>query len=148
MRRVCFLLVIILCMAMITRNDLNAQSNTHRDKTIKLFNMMELDKFFAEAIDKVRDVQEKQMPQLSSYRSKIKLFLDKYMSWKSLKEDFARIYMDVFTEKEIDDLLIFYETPTGKKAVKNLPVLMNKGMEVGQKRVQEHQKELEQMLRQ
>jgi hypothetical protein len=76
----------------------------------------------------------------------MKAFLNKYMSWASLKDDMAKIYMAEFSESELNELTKFYQTPLGKKSIQKMPVLMTKGAEIGQKRVQEHLPELQAVL--
>lgn len=51
----------------------------------------------------------------------------------------AQVYMENFTEAEIDQILAFYDTPVGKKMVKVTPQLTKKGMEIGQQWGQELQ---------
>lgn len=43
------------------------------------------------------------------------------------------LYSKYYTEKEINDLVAFYKTPTGKKMVETMPQLMNESMAIGQK---------------
>ena len=57
------------------------------------------------------------------------------MSWDNLKGDLIKIYMDVFTEEEIAELVSFYNTPLGQKLLDKMPDLMNKTMQLTQKRV-------------
>lgn len=70
-------------------------------------------------------------------------FLTKYMSWDALKEDFTKIYAGEFSEQELNQLAQFYNTPLGKKLSSKLPALQQKGMLLGQQRVQAHQAELQ-----
>lgn len=54
---------------------------------------------------------------------------------KSIQELYSKmavVYMESFTEEELDDILEFYNTPVGKKMVATTPELMKKGMEIGQ----------------
>jgi hypothetical protein len=45
----------------------------------------------------------------------------------------AEVYAKYFSDKELDDLIRFYKTPTGKKAAKVLPDLMGEvGAKMGQ----------------
>ena len=46
---------------------------------------------------------------------------------------FADLFKAEFTEKEILDMIAFYETETGKKAIQKLPSLMEKGRSIGSK---------------
>jgi hypothetical protein len=88
-------------------------------------------------------MQMQQNPAIAPYQTQMKAFLGKYMSWASLKDDMAKVYMTEFSEPELNDLNKFYQTPLGKKVVERMPALMAKGAEIGQKRVQEHLPELQ-----
>jgi hypothetical protein len=77
----------------------------------------------------------------------MKEFMNKYFTFELIKPKFVKIYTDEFTEKELNDLIKFYSSPTGKKLAEKLPGLTQKGMEVGLSSVQEHQKELEEMMK-
>ena len=68
------------------------------------------------------------------------------MSWESMKEDFVQLYMEAYTQREIEDLLVFYATPTGKKSIRLMPELAAKGAELGQRRVYDHMPELQQAI--
>ena len=83
---------------------------------------------------------------LAPYRDVLNRFFQKYMSWASVKDDYIKLYMEAFTEKEIGDLVAFYKTKTGKKAAGTIPQLMMKGAAIGQKQVEKHTAELTRML--
>ena len=68
------------------------------------------------------------------------------MSWDSLKADYARIYAEAFTEDELRQIITFYKTPAGQKAINKIPMLMGMGAALGQKRVQENRAELQEMI--
>ncbi len=42
------------------------------------------------------------------------------------------IYHKHFTQREIKDLLVFYQTDLGKKTIRVMPALVREGMEMGQ----------------
>ena len=70
-------------------------------------------------------------------------FMNKYMSYASLKQDMAKLYAEEFTEAELKDIAKFYLTPAGQKLNAKLPVLTQKGMALGQAKVQAHMAELQ-----
>lgn len=41
------------------------------------------------------------------------------------------VYQKHFTDKEIDELLKFYGTPTGQKVIREMPATMAEGMQIG-----------------
>ncbi|WP_324719252.1 DUF2059 domain-containing protein [Salinimicrobium sp. HB62] len=51
----------------------------------------------------------------------------------------AQVYIEEFTEAEIDEILAFYQTPVGEKMRAITPELTRKGMEIGQQWGQELQ---------
>lgn len=49
----------------------------------------------------------------------------------AIRTAFAKLYMEEFTEYELKEFIKFYETPVGKKALQKLPVVTQKGWEIG-----------------
>jgi hypothetical protein len=74
-------------------------------------------------------------------------FLNKYMSYTSLRDDMAKIYAEEFTEEELKDITKFYLTPAGKKMNQKLAVLQQKGMMVAQQKMQSHMGELQESMK-
>jgi hypothetical protein len=123
-----------------------ADEDSHYQAAAELLQLAHMDQVLSETIDQMLALQIQQNPQLAPYEKVMKEFFDKYMGWDSLKEDFIRIYMDEFTEAELRDMIEFYKTPTGQKAVMKTPVLAARGAELGQQRVQDNIDELIQMI--
>lgn len=73
-------------------------------------------------------------------------FVAKYINWDMIKDQLASVYAQQFTEKELKDLAAFYRSPLGLKLNDKLPILTQKGAELGQQAVQSHQLELQQMM--
>ena len=120
-----------------------ADEARHRKATEALLSLMEMESMLSQSIDQMLQLQVQQNPTIAPYLSEMKAFFAKYMSWASLKDDMVSLYMTEFTEPELKELVAFYQTPIGKKTVQRMPVLMSKGAEVGQRRVQEHLPELQ-----
>lgn len=57
--------------------------------------------------------------------------LDEYFNdpetQKRLKSAYATIYAEEFTEKELEDMIAFYKTDTGRKMLVKLPTVLEKG---------------------
>jgi len=101
---------------------------------------------FNKVIDQVLVAQLQAHPDAKPYENEIRTFLGKYMSWASLKPDLAEAYAREFTEPELRELLLFYQSPIGKKAAAKIPSLMQVGMEIGQRHVREHMAELQKLI--
>ena len=57
------------------------------------------------------------------------------MSWANMKPLMVRIYVESFTQEEMEGLIAFYESPAGKAFTKKMPVVMEKSMMLMQERV-------------
>lgn len=122
-------------------------SASHRQAAEALLTLVYPPGAFDKLIDQMLDVQIKQRPEAAAIEPEMRSFFSKYMSWNSLKGDIVDIYSRTFTESELRDITKFYQTPTGRKMSSMLPQLMQSGMEIGQKRVQEHLPELQEAIK-
>ncbi|CAM3604200.1 DUF2059 domain-containing protein [Elizabethkingia occulta] len=53
-------------------------------------------------------------------------------STKDFEELLIPIYSKYYTEKELDDIIAFYKTPTGQKVIKTMPDMTKESMQAGQ----------------
>ena len=111
-----------------------------------LFELMDLESLMGQALEQTIDMQLRQNPQLVSLKPTMMKFLNKYMSWEAISGEMTEMYVDAYSHDELEDLISFYETKTGQKSIKLMPELMTKGAEMGNRRVQEHMAELQEML--
>lgn len=122
---------------------IRADEASHRKAAESLLSMMNMDNLLSQTVDQMLAIQVQQNPAIAPYQAQMKTFLNKYMSWASLKDDMVKLYMAEFSESELNELNKFYQTPLGKKTVEKMPGLTAKGAEIGQKRVQDHLPELQ-----
>jgi len=120
--------------------------STHYKLTEKLLLLTGSETMSEKTIDEMMKIQVQHNPALAEYNDVFKEFFNKYMSWESLKEDYIQIYMKYYNEKEIQDLIDFYQTPTGKKSAEIMPQLLAEGAQLGASRVQENMGELQLMI--
>ncbi|HVU08751.1 MAG TPA: DUF2059 domain-containing protein [Verrucomicrobiae bacterium] len=50
------------------------------------------------------------------------------LSWDKMKDSFVQVYRDTFSQEEIDGLIAFYKSPTGRAFVAKQPELMKNTM--------------------
>jgi hypothetical protein len=122
---------------------IRADDASHRKAAEALLGMMDMDNMLSQTVDQMLAMQVQQNPAIAPYQAQMKTFLNKYMSWASLKDDMVKLYVAEFSESELNELNKFYQTPLGKKTVQKMPGLTAKGAEIGQKRVQDHLPELQ-----
>ena len=137
------LALLFVALALLAPMTARADEASHRKAAETLLGLMDMESLLAQSVDQMVQIQAQQNPAIAPYQAEMKAFLGKYMSWASMKEDMAKLYVAEFTEPELNELVKFYQTPVGKKTIQRMPALMAKGAEIGQKRVQQHLPELQ-----
>lgn len=140
-------LVLALSLALLTGVPAAAQhSESHRAAAIELLEATRISETLKSSINTMMEVQLRGNPQLRAVEGVMRTFLDKYLSWENLKDEYAEIYAGHFTEDELRELTAFYRTPAGQKLASATPALMTEGARLGERVVQEHSAELQQMI--
>ncbi len=84
-------------------------------------------------------MREKTTPEqtafVDSFLMKYKKIIRDELSWEKMMPSYIRIYRETFTDKELNDLIAFYESPTGKMFVKKTPVILEKTSSVMQQKM-------------
>jgi hypothetical protein len=121
-------------------------SNSLRKVAEEALEVANMEKNMTASIDRMLAMQTQQIPSMKNMEPVLRAFINKYMGWAAIKEELVQLYAREFTEKELKELTKFYQTPTGRKAIEKMPLLMQGGMEIGQRRMQEHMPELQQAI--
>ena len=90
--------------------------------------------------------QLEQMPQLAPYANVLRDFYREQLGWSVLEPDLTRIYLEVFSEAEVTEMVAFYQTPLGQKMLARMPQLLAKSNEVTSRRMQAAMPQLMQRL--
>ena len=138
----CLMTIALVCHPCVALGD--AQS--HRTAAENLLIVMEVDKSLPPLAEQVLENQLQQNPQLAPQREILQKFLNRYLNWASVREDTISAYTHEFTEPELEQLTEFYATPVGKKVNEKMPKLMFIAGQIGLKKAQANQAELQQML--
>ncbi len=52
--------------------------------------------------------------------------MNEEFSWEKLKPQIVQMYAQTFEQKEVDDIIAFYQTPSGQALLRKTPMVMNK----------------------
>ena len=143
MRHYALALLLGLCLVSTVRAD----EASHRKTVLQLFDVLDMNRIMNASMETALQVQLQANPSVAPYQDVLRKFFTKYMSWASLKDAIADLYMKTFREDELKQIVAFYKTPAGKKTITELPTLMQQGAQIAARRMEEHSGELEGMLR-
>ncbi len=113
----------------------------------KLFNTLGMEDSMNQTIENILNMQLQQKPSLAPYKAVMLEFFRKHMSYEALKPDLVAIYAEAFTADELKVINSFYLTDAGKKTIRIMPALAQKGSQLGVKRMQTHMYELQEMIK-
>lgn len=85
-------------------------------------------------------------PEMAPFESVFRDWYRQAIARGDLESEMVKLYMDIFSEKELAEILAFYRTPAGRKAIEAAPQLMAKGAELGMRYAREHPEELQDVL--
>ena len=63
-------------------------------------------------------------------------FFREHLNWSSLEPEYVRVYTEVFSERELRDLIAFYESPLGQKMLDKMPVAAARTQAIMMERMQ------------
>lgn len=142
-RAVGTLMVLLSCAAAAVAAAPAAPAPSSREQAAReLFNMIG-GKNLAQSASMAMIAQLKSNPELAPYQDIFEDWIRKVYANNPLDKEMVRLYADTFTEPELRQMIAFYKTPVGQKAMQKMPELMQKGMAIGQQLAQAHLPELQ-----
>ena len=94
-----------------------------------------MDKAFA-GMPQMQSLTPEQHRRFDVAMSRMMTVMHDEMDWNKLKPEFVQMYMETFSQEDVDGLLAFYRSPAGKAMLEKMPLLMAKMMQMTQTRMQ------------
>lgn len=147
MKRIVALCLLLVCLAPLAAwCEEPKPGASHQEAVAELFKLMDIENSARSGAQTMIGVMLDQNAAMEPYRDVLLKWADKTLSWDKMESRLTDLYMQTFTEAEIRDMIVFYKTPTGKKTLEKLPMLMQEGAKIGAELAQEHQGELVEMI--
>ncbi len=80
--------------------------------------------------------QQKELQKvMPAFSEKLKTIVSEEMSWKKMKDSYAKVYRKNFTQEEVDGLIAFYQSASGKAFLKKMPGVTQEFVQLGMERL-------------
>lgn len=110
----------------------NAQDDSYKATLLKMFTVSGTDESYKGAVEQMIGMFKAQNPEVPvDIWNEFQLEFMK-TSLNDLVEMLAPVYQKYLTKSDLEDIIAFYNTPTGKKYAGNTPNIMQESMQVGQ----------------
>lgn len=137
---------------------ISAAEKSARPDIDELLTLTRADKMSESAIEQMKNmmagvakqtnVSPDALEKTTALQDKMFALIESEMSWNKMKPEYERIYAEVFTPDEVRGLIAFYKTPVGQAFLDKQPLLIQKTMEMTQKRVMEMMPKIEELDKQ
>jgi len=78
------------------------------------------------------NIPESQKPTIDSFFVKYNALIRQELSWEKLEDPMAEAYANVYTEREVKDIIKFYKSSAGRKMLAKMPELIQASMGIVQ----------------
>jgi hypothetical protein len=96
----------------------NADEKMSHKAAEELVTVLQFDKRFEKSIDTFINDFVQKYPALAEYRDALKRTYFRVFNLREVREEVIQMYMKELNEKELQDLLAYYKSPLGQKALK------------------------------
>lgn len=86
-------------------------------------------------VAQVRQLTPEQRKKLDDAAQRQSAAMREEMSWAMMKPMYVQVYSETFTQEEIDGLIAFYESPSGRAFIAKMPMVLQKSMSFLQNRI-------------
>lgn len=112
----------------------SSANNTHRSNCEELIDLLRVQENIMQAQIQLIKTVEYENQKLESahkgkvlaenYTEKMKFIIESNLDWNLLKKDIVDLYAKSYTEKEVKDMIEFYQSETGKAVINKTPQLL------------------------
>ncbi len=143
-----FVFLLVLACAAPAAAQISSPSPARMRAAQELLAVMDMERNLKKTTDALIEQQKQQMPVMAEYEDIMRDFMAKALNWSELKDDYARMYAEIYTESELRQLRDLYQTPLGQRLLSTLPEVAAKSSEISNRRLQEHLPEMQQRIMQ
>lgn len=143
------MLFLLLCFAVFSASGDEVSKQAKIEQFMQLTNTEEMAR---QQLQQMRAMFEAQAQKNSTEGSakevagKIMDLMTQRLSWDRMRTGLVKIYTDLFTEEELDGIITFYKSPAGQAMLKKMPVLMQRGMQLGSEMMGDTQAEVKKII--
>ena len=150
------IMIVALLFSVVVTSSLFAGEASHKRAALELLEVANTQEMLDQMMSSISDMMEQQFKALklppggeeaaAAFQREIIDWFSEFFVWEQMRDLYVDIYVDVFTEDELKELIRFYQSPLGQKVLKKMPELMQKSIEKTQALLQSKMPEFQKRL--
>ena len=151
MKKLFFFFILHFCLT--TYPSYATDVSEQKSSIVKLFSIMGVDQQMNAGFEAMLPIVDQQASQLNLSPSAKEELKNIYISWfnhdidrEEIKRKAIQLYAETFSEEEIRELIVFYQSSVGRKFLKETPRLTKMGARIGMEEARSKQYLLQQRL--
>jgi len=149
------LFAVLLCLPLAARAD----DASHRAKAKEVIEILHMERMVSNLMDNAMKQTSSvtaqryggQMPpdvqtSLADFQKKLAGVMEPQVGWTGVEPEFIRLYTEAFTEEQLDEMLTFYKSPTGKLMLEKQPQINDQASKLLQTRITAMQPQVRDMF--
>jgi hypothetical protein len=119
----------------------SAQELTKQAKIERILVLTKADAMMDQMFGQIKAMTESQLPsgataeqraKAQEIQGKIMDLVKARMSWDKMRPQYVKIYDEIYSEEEIDGILVFYQSSVGRAMLEKMPLVISKTMTLAQ----------------
>jgi len=123
-----------------------AGSSSHKRSAEKVLELTGSQKTLNQTVKTLVNNQLRRNSNLTPYKEMMRQFFEQYVGFEALKKNLVISMTKEFTEKELNEIIAFYETTAGRKTIEKMPFVIAKEISLGAGRIKQNTRKLEEMI--
>lgn len=90
-------------------------------------------------------IQDSEQAMFQQFSNEMQTLMRTEVTWEKMRKPLLEVYTSNFSQKEVDDIVAFYKTESGKSMIDKMPIVMNQSMQASQKILMELMPKIQEM---
>ena len=95
-------------------------ADEHGELAKELLTFLKAKERMGVAVEQIVAIQVQRDPRLGRFKEEVRNYVAKYLAWDSMESGIVEEYKQYFTEAELREILAFYKSETGRKALTHM----------------------------
>jgi hypothetical protein len=155
MKRLISLLIFALCLPLTAHaDDANKRAKVH-----EMLDLLHMDRMMAQIMDLAmqqatsmtnqmvgNNLTPDQKAKVEAFQKQVLDTVEAQVGWKAMEPQYIDLYVQTFSEEDLDGIIAFYKSPAGVSMISKTPELTQKSMAMVQQKMTTLQPQLQQMI--